>query len=203
VTLESRSFRLLGRCAGANVVYSRAKRVFILEHYFTLKSFAAVCEAFISAYPDKEVPNKTTVHRLVTTFRDIGRVCLGQVLIERQSWNNGRTDFKQCISCNNGIRLQEFNITVGFFVLWSRDTLVSIMTDCGLDDRGSIPDICRWFSSSLCVQTGSGAHPASCTMGTGGKARPGRDADHSSPSSAEIENERSYTSSPPRRLHGV
>jgi hypothetical protein len=34
------------------------------------------------------------------------------------------------------------------------------------------------FSSSLCVQTGSGAHPASYTMGTGGsfpgdKARPG------------------------------
>jgi hypothetical protein len=40
------------------------------------------------------------------------------------------------------------------------------------------------FSSSPCVQTGSGAHPDSCTMGTGdtfpgGKARPGRDADHS------------------------
>jgi hypothetical protein len=38
------------------------------------------------------------------------------------------------------------------------------------------------FSSNLCVQTGSGAHPVSCTMGTGGclpggKARPGRDAD--------------------------
>jgi hypothetical protein len=31
--------------------------------------------------------------------------------------------------------------------------------------------------------------PASCTMGTGGKARPGRDADHSPPSSAEVENE--------------
>jgi len=26
-------------------------------------------------------------------------------------------------------------------------------------------------------------------MGTGGKARPGRDADHSPPSSAEVENE--------------
>jgi hypothetical protein len=24
------------------------------------------------------------------------------------------------------------------------------------------------FSSNLCIQTGSGAHPASCTMGTGG-----------------------------------
>jgi hypothetical protein len=36
----------------------------------------------------------------------------------------------------------------------------------------------------ICVQTGSGAHPASCTMGTGGsfpggEARQGRDADHS------------------------
>jgi hypothetical protein len=43
-------------------------------------------------------------------------------------------------------------------------------------------------------QTGSGVHPASCTMGTGdpfpgGKARPGRDADHSPPSSAEVVNE--------------
>jgi hypothetical protein len=50
------------------------------------------------------------------------------------------------------------------------------------------------FSSSLCVQTGSGAHPASCTMGTGGpfpgpKARPGRDPDHSHPLSAQVENE--------------
>jgi hypothetical protein len=47
------------------------------------------------------------------------------------------------------------------------------------------------FSSSPCVQTGSGAHPDSCTMGTGGpfpggKARPGHDADNSPPSSAEV-----------------
>jgi hypothetical protein len=39
-----------------------------------------------------------------------------------------------------------------------------------------------------------GAHPASCTMDTGGpfpggKAQPGRDADHSPPSSAEVKNE--------------
>jgi hypothetical protein len=50
------------------------------------------------------------------------------------------------------------------------------------------------FSSSLCVQTGSGAHPASYTMGTGGpiprgKAQPGRDTDHSPLSSAEVMNE--------------
>jgi hypothetical protein len=48
---------------------------------------------------------------------------------------------------------------------------VSIVTDYGLD---------------LCVQTGSGAHPAFYTMGTGGSfPRPGRDANHS-PSSAEV-----------------
>jgi hypothetical protein len=42
------------------------------------------------------------------------------------------------------------------------------------------------------VQTGPEVHPASCTMGTGsflgGKVRPGRDADPSPPSSAEVKN---------------
>jgi hypothetical protein len=43
------------------------------------------------------------------------------------------------------------------------------------------------FSPSPCVQTGSEVHPASYPMGTErGKARPGRDADHSPPSSAEV-----------------
>jgi hypothetical protein len=50
------------------------------------------------------------------------------------------------------------------------------------------------FSSNLCVQISSGAYPASYKMGTrgsfpGGKARPGRDADHSPPSSAEVKKE--------------
>jgi len=45
--------------------------------------------------------------------------------------------------------------------------------------RGSNPGVGVKFSAS--VQTGPGAHPASCTMGTGvfpgAKERPGRDAD--------------------------
>jgi hypothetical protein len=36
------------------------------------------------------------------------------------------------------------------------------------------------------VQTSSEAHPASCPVDTGGKARPGRDADHSPAYSAEV-----------------
>jgi hypothetical protein len=45
--------------------------------------------------------------------------------------------------------------------------------------------------------TGPGAHPASCTMGTGsfsGVKRPGRGADHPPPSSAGVKKGQSYTS---------
>jgi hypothetical protein len=64
------------------------------------------------------------------------------------------------------------------------DRAIGVRSPAGAED----------FSSNLCVQTGSGAHPASCTVGTvgpfpGDKARPGRDADHSPPSSAEVVNE--------------
>jgi hypothetical protein len=74
------------------------------------------------------------------------------------------------------------------------DSSVSIVSDYGLDGQGSIPDRGTYKTSNLCVQTGSRAHPASCTVGTGGsfpwgKPRPGRDADHSPPSSAEVKKE--------------
>jgi hypothetical protein len=67
----------------------------------------------------------------------------------------------------------------------------------GLDDRAievRSPTGVEDFSSSPCVQIGSEAHPASYLMGTGssfpgGKERPGRDADHSPPSSTEVKNE--------------
>jgi hypothetical protein len=74
---------------------------------------------------------------------------------------------------------------------------IRIVFGYGLDDRAievRFPAEVKDFSSSLCVQTGSGAHPASCTIGTrgpfpGDKARPGRDADHSPVSNAEVRNE--------------
>jgi hypothetical protein len=71
------------------------------------------------------------------------------------------------------------------------------VSDDGLDDRAigvRSPAGAKDFSSILCVQTGSEAHPTSCTVCTGGpfpgvKARPGREADHSPPPSAEVVNE--------------
>jgi hypothetical protein len=79
----------------------------------------------------------------------------------------------------------------------SQGSLVSIVYGYGLDDRPiEVRSLAgaKDFSSSLCFQTGSGAHPASCTVGTGGhfpgcKAWPGHDANHSPPSSAKVMNE--------------
>jgi hypothetical protein len=71
------------------------------------------------------------------------------------------------------------------------------VSDYGLDDRAievRSSAGAKDFSSLLSAQNGSGAHPASCTVGTGGsfpgsKALLGRDADHSPRSSAEVVNE--------------
>jgi hypothetical protein len=65
----------------------------------------------------------------------------------------------------------------------SRISSGSIVSDYGLDDRAigvRSHAGARDFSSSLCVQTGSGAHPASCTMGTGGPFPGGKSVDCSS-----------------------
>jgi hypothetical protein len=63
----------------------------------------------------------------------------------------------------------------------------------GLDDWGSrvrFPAGAGNFSFHHLVQNGSGAHPASYPIGTmasfPGAKRPGREADHSPPSSAEV-----------------
>jgi hypothetical protein len=61
-------------------------------------------------------------------------------------------------------------LQVLIFYSGSRVSSGSIVSDYGLDDRAievPSPAGATDFSSSLCVQTGSGAHPASCTMGTG------------------------------------
>jgi hypothetical protein len=86
-----------------------------------------------------------------------------------------------------------------------------MVSDYGLEDWAigiRSPVEAKDFSCSLCVQTGSGAHPASCTMGTegpfpGGKARPVRDADHSPHLVLMSRMSSSYNSSPPKCPHGV
>jgi hypothetical protein len=66
-----------------------------------------------------------------------------------------------------------------FFETRSRVSSGSIVSDYGLDDRAievRFPAGAKDFSSNPCVQTGSGAHPASCTMGSGGPFPGGKSA---------------------------
>jgi hypothetical protein len=61
----------------------------------------------------------------------------------------------------------------------SRVSSGSIVSEYGLDDRviGVRSSAgAKNISSSLCIQTGSGAHPASCTMGSGGPFPGGKSA---------------------------
>jgi hypothetical protein len=56
-------------------------------------------------------------------------------------------------------------------IVGSRSNSVSVVSDYGLNDRAigvRSPAGAKDFPVNLCVQTGSEAHPASCTMGTGG-----------------------------------
>jgi hypothetical protein len=88
----------------------------------------------------------------------------------------------------------------------NRCSSVSIVSGYGLDTRAievRSPAGAKDFSSNLCVWTGSGAHSASCPVGTGrpfpgGKARPGRDADHSPHLVPMSWMSRSCTSPPPQ-----
>jgi hypothetical protein len=85
-------------------------------------------------------------------------------------------------------------VVVVVVVVLSGDSSVSIALGYRLDDRCSrvrFPAGAGNFSlHHRCVQNSSGAHPASYPMGTRGSfpgvKRPGREADHSSPSSTEV-----------------
>jgi hypothetical protein len=82
---------------------------------------------------------------------------------------------------------------ISLVLMGSRDSSVGITLGYGLDDRDSrvrFPAGAGNSSLHHRVQNGSGAHPASYSMGTRfsfpGVKRLGREADHSPPSSAEV-----------------
>jgi hypothetical protein len=74
--------------------------------------------------------------------------------------------------CNH---LHKFTCTI----MGSRNSSVGIATGYGLDDREVGIRVPVWSKCSLLrsVQTGSGAHPASYPMGTGGSSPGGKAAE--------------------------
>jgi hypothetical protein len=70
------------------------------------------------------------------------------------------------MSCNSVVLIILLSVKT---LCWGSS--VSTVSDHALDDRAigvRSPAGAKDFSCSLCVQTSSEAHPASCTMGTGG-----------------------------------
>jgi transposase len=52
------------------MVFLQDQRVFILEHYFSSRSYEECQNAFRNSFPDSVVPNKSTIQRLVKRFRE-------------------------------------------------------------------------------------------------------------------------------------
>jgi hypothetical protein len=80
---------------------------------------------------------------------------------------------------------------------------VGTVTGCGLDNQGSGVQFLAGAGNSYvlhCVHTISGAHQASCPMGTRGSflgvKQPDCEADHMPSSSAEVKNAWHFTSIP-------
>jgi hypothetical protein len=158
----------------------------------------------------RKICSSATLCTTSTTWNDSGvnsGVCSERSLLT--AWAMARTYVGCCSSIstykiNYKTKLNSYIATV-MLLLRSRVSSGSIVSDYGLHDRAigvRSPAGAKNFSSILCVQTGSGAHPASCTMGTGGhfpgcRARPGRDADKSPHLVPRSWMSRSYISSPP------
>jgi hypothetical protein len=107
------------------------------------------------------------------------------------------------MSCRQKYTLRSFVFTDVFRLVKGRDGSIGIALGYGLDDRCSRVRFSAGAGNFFLhhrVQNGSGAHPASYPMGTRGSSprvkRPGCEADHSPPSSAEVKNAWSYTSTP-------
>jgi hypothetical protein len=84
------------------------------------------------------------------------------------------------ITSPSNISFLHFSLLVSI-PLQSRDSSVSIALGYGLDDRGSrvrFPAGARNFSPHYRIQNGSGAHPASYPMATGGSFPGGKAATH-------------------------
>jgi hypothetical protein len=95
-------------------------------------------------------------------------------------------------------------INVPLSQTFTPDSAVGTATGYGLDDQGVSEFESCWgqeFSLLHFVQTGCGVHTTSYPMVIGALPpavkRPGRETDHSPPTSAEVKKTWTYTSTPP------
>jgi hypothetical protein len=123
---------------------------------------------------------KTTPHKAERTKEDLWRDFWKRETVTGQQVAKYLDCYMMTMKCLGF--LNTFNVANSCILLnyssnrRSRVSSGSIVSDYGLDDRAievRSPAGANDFSSNLCVQTGSEVHPASCTMGTGGKSAAG------------------------------
>lgn len=107
--------QLLGRCwrqlhSGCKSVVCTSRTCLFSNLTSHQNRFTVVHKTFSNGYPDKETPNKNDTPT-VRQFRDTEQVLIPR---DKNSWNYGLADIKQCIDSINGVWLQEFNIAVSF-----------------------------------------------------------------------------------------
>ncbi len=57
------------------MVLTVQERIFVIEQYFTHKSYKNVSEMFHMKFLSKDVPNKSTMSRIIAKFCQHGTVC--------------------------------------------------------------------------------------------------------------------------------
>jgi len=101
-----------------------------------------------------------------------------------------------------------YNRHVDYIWIWSEDSILSLVTGLWAGKSG-VQFLGGSNNCSLLqnVQTCSGAHTASCSLGTGvlfiGINQPWHEADLSPQPSSEVKNEWSYTGTCPVWLYGI
>ena len=105
---------------------------------------------------------------------------------------------------HNKVPIYKKQFKIALYINTGPGSSVGIATDLRAGMSGDRILMGVRFSSP--VQTGRGAHPASCTMGTGsypGVKRPGRGVDHPPHLAPRLKKEYSFTSTPPLGLRGL
>jgi hypothetical protein len=130
-------------------------------------------------------------------------MCAETIMIKRTNCSTFRRLSNMSVRRVGFILWVEYFWHVRIFLFNLSEFAVGIATGYALDDLEAGVRVPVGSKSSLLnvVQTGSGVHRTSYTVGTGGSfpgvKRPVREADHSPPTSAEVKKMWIYTSTPP------
>jgi transposase len=127
------------------MVFSQDQSVFILEHYFFTWSYAECQNAFRNSFPDSVVPSKSTIQRLVESFREtgsIGEKCRSghPSVLSNDSLEDIRTRLLQ--SPRNSLRKlsQQTGMTYG-----SVQRATKVCHELKEIDKENRMRYCRWF----------------------------------------------------------